>query len=79
MRWTEKEETREGDQQGGDQLLQDRRGGDQLLQDRRRTQEQAQKDRAKLFEVILKFEPRLEGWPGIGWPEDFKKEKGRKE
>jgi hypothetical protein len=49
-------------------------GGDQLLQDREELREQARKDRAKLFEVILKFEPRLEGWP-----EDFKKEKGRKE
>lgn len=32
-------------------------GGDQLLQDREELREQAR--RAKLFEVILKFEPRL--------------------
>lgn len=36
-----------------------RTGGDQLLQDREELREQARKDRAKLFEVILKFEPRL--------------------
>lgn len=54
-------------------------GGDQLLQDREELREQAQKDRTKLFEVILKLEPRLESWLRINWPEDFKKEKGRKE
>ena len=48
-------------------------GGDQLLQDREELREQARKDRAKFFE------PRLEGWLRINWPEDFKKEKGRKE
>lgn len=55
-------------------------GGDQLLQDLGALREQARQDLgAKLFEVILKFEPRLEGWLRINWPEDFKKEKGRKE
>lgn len=49
------------------------KGGDQLLQDREELREQARKDRAKLFEVILKFEPRLEGWP-----EDFKRRKEEK-
>lgn len=53
-------------------------GGDQLLQDREELREQARKDRAKLFEVILKFEPRLESWLRINWPDDFKRRKEEK-
>lgn len=53
-------------------------GGDQLLQDREELRKQARKDRAKLFEVILKLEPRLEGWLRINWPDDFKKEEREK-
>lgn len=53
-------------------------GGDQLLQDQEELREQARKDRAKLFEVILKLEPRMESWLRINWPDDFKRRKEEK-